>query len=647
MKLNPSQKAAVYYSGAARSILVQAGAGCGKTRTIIARAAYLVRSGVSSRRVALMTFTNRAAQEMEERLILELGSDALLFRIGTFHSFCLRTMFFFPERFRCSGYGIIPVSEQKLLLKIVRERVVKAYLGNIGRPIHDSTIFSLYSYARNIGVDPAEHCIAEFPGIDKSFVRDLFAAYHEEKQKSRYFDFEDVIFHFLSCLKEDEVLLSDVSRRYHEILVDEMQDTSPVQFQVLKLLSSSGVGLFCVGDPAQSIYAFRGADFKNIYNFALTLPNSCIFSLSENYRSTQGVLTLSNWLLGKSSLGYSPLTSALRDRGVYPLVVEFDNQCSEAFWVAQHIRSMIDSGFSFSDFLVLVRTSYSVRPLEVAFHRFGIKYSVRGGFSLADGSHVNDLIAFLRCVHSSIDKLSWLRFLQLWPGIGIKIAGKIFNAVAADPANPLRVLSRFLGLSHDAVVLFSSVLSCYPSSSGCVKSACSLLSPYLIDKYDSWESRKDHLDFLALKSEGFENLSEFLGFFAFEVSKRIPFSGCSDKDSVAISTVHRAKGTESPVCFVIGAHRYNYPYYRACGDENAEEEERRILYVALTRAERYLIVTRSCVDSVDYFVEPAEIEDDFFEDVPEGIVKKFFFKEKVESEADSETDLQGEKDGAA
>ena len=626
IELNPQQKAAAQYRGSAQNLLIMAGAGCGKTRTIIARTSYLIRSGVDVSRILMMTFTNRAAREMKIRLKAEVGSDSYRVQAGTFHAFCLRVMRRIPKSFGIQGLNVIDVDDQNALMSLVRHRRL-GKKKKISKLLPKSAqLIRYYSYCRNTCQEPIAY-LSHHSDLSQEHIElcsDLFADYQKIKLERGYLDFDDLLEVFGSVLEQKAELRKDLAKLFEECLVDEMQDTNPLQFRILKQFSREGVRLFCVGDPAQSIYRFRGANFEHVYLFDELFPNSEIMYLSENYRSYQEILDLSNWLLGRSPLDYKNRLVAHRgNSGGMPELIDFDSQLEEASWIADKIIEQHASDTWLRDMMVLVRTAYDAKPIEAEFIQREIPYVFIGGTSLMKSAHVRDILAHLRTARNIDDDLAWMRYLQLWPGIGPVTAEKIVSAIAASTSkNALEALTQRLGKRHPGVIGYQRLIESSAEPQEAVEVAIEALTPILETKYDRWHFRQKDLELLATVAERYKTLVEFIDAFTLEPMTNTEIDRLEAEDVVTLITVHSAKGTEAPICYVAGAKQGTYPHVRSYGELDSEEEERRILYVAMTRAKNELFITRSTDYRSGYWVvnTPTEGEEYFLADVPEDLV---------------------------
>ena len=627
MELNEEQKEAVNYHGEAKNVLVTAGAGCGKTRTIIARAAHLYSNGTDISRILIMTFTNRAARELKLRLKSEIGAASEQMQAGTFHAFCLKVMTKLPKSFDIAGLSIIDTDDQNSLMGLIRKEFFRGQSGSRKGFPKTRELLSYYSYSRNTCQSPADYLGAQ-TDLEPETIENcctLFTSYQEAKEARGYLDYDDLLARFSAALTQKPRLKSAVCTLFDEVLVDEMQDTNPIQFEILRHFADEGVRLFCVGDPAQSIYRFRGAEFRHVYEFQELFGSSITIPLSRNYRSYQEILDLSNWLLDRSPLDYKNRLSAHRGScGYIPAVEEFEHHSEEASWIADLIVERNEAEVPLSDFMVLYRSSFDAKPLEAELIRRDIPYRFIGGTVLTKSAHVRDVISLLRLVRNTRDDLAWLRFLQLWPRIGEKTAEKVFSALSdlSDNEQVAAKLTELLGVSHPAVTAFTSVLYQYDTPKKCLRTAASILNPALKERYDNWKQRSKDLELLIRVSENYRETADFIDDFTLEPLNDTEISKKYNDDAVTLITVHSAKGTEAPVCIVAGATQSNYPHFRSLGDQDAEEEERRVLYVAMTRAMNELIITRSSYNRNAFWVQssPAVGENYFLANVPEALL---------------------------
>jgi len=590
MRLNPQQQAAV--EAVDSHVLVLAGAGTGKTRTIIGRAAHLLRSGVEPRRILLLTFTRRAAREMVDRLVRDVGPASRGVVAGTFHHFCLRVMRRMPAAFGLQEATVIDRDDQLQLVRLAR-----APLRRKGEKFPQAgRILSAISYARNTN-RPVRAYLEQHSDWDEDTserVLQVAATYRERKQDRGYLDFDDLLHRFAARLHKDAALRSRLKGWYDHVLVDEMQDTNPLQWLILDGLRDPP-RLFCVGDDAQSIYAFRGADFRNVHAFTERVPGSVVLRLEENYRSTQQLLDLSNWLLGASTLKYGKRLRAARGPGSRPRLMDFDDDLAEADWIAHDLLERHERGAAWHEHMVITRTAWAARSLEATLVQLDIPYRFIGGTQLFQAAHVKDLLSLVRSGLSQRDELAWVRYLTLWRGIGDVRAARLIDELARHSSLAVALDSLADGWKGDHRVPEGprAVAESEGTPSKVIQQATRFLEPLLEQRYDNWDGRKRDLALLARLAEKHRSMYAFLEAYALDPISTSEASRLEQDDMVSLITAHSAKGTEAPVCYLLRVEPGMYPHSRSLGDEEQEEEERRVLYVAMTRAQDELILTRS------------------------------------------------------
>ena len=593
MKLNTEQKMAVEHSGS--HVLVLAGAGTGKTRTIIARAANLIKKGVDPKRILMLTFTRRAAKEMKSRLNQMLGEDTHGLMTGTFHHFCLYTMRRMPRVFAMEKSTVIDRNDQIQLMKSVRSGFVKK-----GQKfLKPNAVVDLYSFARNTNQSP-ELYLRKFTEHDDETIAlllEVFAEYDDRKRAHDYIDYDDILFLFAKKLHEDAAVSDRLKGFYDHILVDEMQDTNPLQWLILDGLRDPAQ-LFCVGDDAQSIYAFRGADFKNVHSFTTRVPGSTVLKLDKNYRSTQEILDISNWLLKKSTNKYNKALKAHRGKGIKPMIIDCESDLDEANWITADLIERHENGAIWKDHMVLTRTAAAVRALETSLIKKKIPYRFIGGTSFIQAAHVKDLFSLVRSASSPNDQIAWVRYLTLFPTIGDVRAGRIIADLSKEQnlESALKAISNSKSVSVDIkdriVEGITLVMKNRDNPEKALQSAAEFLEPIIKDRYDKWIMRRKDYDLLIRLAKNYESLMSLIETFTLDPISTSEAERADVDDFVTVITVHSAKGAESPVCYLIQVQPRMYPHIRSIGNIDEEEEERRVLYVAMTRAQNELIITR-------------------------------------------------------
>lgn len=588
--LNDGQTAAATFEG--QHALVLAGAGTGKTTTIVARVAHLLSTGVPPRRILLLTFTRRAAQEMKSRLGKVSGKDGKSVSAGTFHRFCLTFMRRWPDRFGTEGATIIDRDDQVQLMKLAR-----AAMPQFDRVLPKAPVLvNYYSYARNTNQSLADY-LGKFTDMEDDAIAaagEVIGGYGKQKRACRYLDYDDILHVFARTLNRDDTLRRKLAGFYDHLLVDEMQDTNPLQWLILDALRDPAK-LFCVGDDAQSIYAFRGADFQNVHAFTDRVADSTLLKLEVNYRSFEPVLNLSNWLLKQSPLQYDKTLISHRGEGPLPQMMDFDSEYDEADWIAEDILQRHEGGAALRDHMVLTRTAFGARTLEAALIEHDLPYRFIGGTTLLKSAHVKDLLSLLRAIDNRGDQLAWMRFLCLWPRIGEKTAAKIIPDLqsAVDMKTVAKHLSERFRDKPQIAEIVSKVHRKWSSTAAAVAAAVEALTPLLEQSYDRWETRKKDFDLLIRLAASHDNVSAFIETYTLDPVTESEVTQDDGDDVLTLITVHSAKGTECPVCYILGLQPGNYPHSRSVGKPDEEEEERRVLYVAMTRAMNELIMTRT------------------------------------------------------
>jgi len=603
-KLNKEQLAAASFEG--KHLLVLAGAGTGKTRTIIARAIFLINNGVQPERIKILSFTRKSAQEIVQRIKIESdGSNKAKGLSGsTFHAWCMELIQHYPKAFGLEGFSCIDADDQETAFKLVMGR---AY-GKQTIKLQDrcrltpSIIASIYSYAINtrcslsdsiccqLNLSKSRRSHQELIEQSRQICQAVIQDYIEYKKKRRYIDYDDMLSVVALALKKNDQLRAKITSLYDHILIDEMQDTNPLQWLLLESFYDN-CHLFCVGDDAQSIYAFRGADFMSIHTFRDRVPNGVVYKLTENYRSTQEILGLANWLLNKSPLRYEKNLVAHRGRGKKPMVFLLSSPWEEANIVTDIIQKGVVEGKVYKDFLVLSRGAFSCRTIEAACITKGIPYKFYGGTQLMKSAHVRDVVSALRIVSNHHDELAWTRYLTLWPGIGEVKAAKIVDIALErnDINSAVDSIPIEKGQSQEMKDVLMSIIDCLAEPSRAIDIVVRQMDAMLCKKYDNWDIRKADFEALKIVAAKCADISSFITEYILDptAEQTRKIEDKSEEDFVIISTIHSAKGLEADTCFVINVTPDSYPSPKAVSDEEVEEE-RRCLYVAFTRAKNTL-----------------------------------------------------------
>lgn len=592
--LNESQQTAVTHGDG--HALVLAGAGTGKTTTLLARAKELLRRGVRPDELILVTFTRRATREIRERLTHDLGDSSSQIRVGTFHRICLDLMRLEPDAFDMRAFTVIDEDDREQLMRLARGAVLPNDQSDKSNLLPKaSQLVQWYSYARNANIPISVYLQTQklFEDAQLALVISVYTEYDQRKANARYLDYDDILWRCAAILTQRKDIRDRIVSRFRHVLVDEIQDTSKLQWLLLHALRQKAQ-LFCVGDDAQSIYAFRGADFATVHHFDQLVKGGTVYRLTDNYRSTQEILDISNWLLAQSPLPYNKKLAAVRGMGPTPLLVECDDDLGQGQWVAGDIQRRRATGVPWQSMTVLVRTAYAARAIEASLIEKAIPYVFMGGTSLLKAAHVRDLLALLRVVINQRDEVAWMRYLTLFKGIGDRTAERWIQQIAAcsDLSQVTTFLYRAKPEPQGPAMPVMHILSGAQTPVAVVQAALDAMTPLLSVKYqfEQWEQRVRDLELLVRVAERFRSLDAFVEEFVLDPLHASQFA--PPDDAVVISTVHAAKGTECDVVYLARADIGQYPHNMA-KDEAEVEEERRVLYVALTRAKDELIIVRS------------------------------------------------------
>lgn len=591
-ELNPQQKQAA--TTASQHSLVLAGAGCGKTKTIVARAAYLIDQGIPANQIQILTFTRRSASEIVARVELALGEQAKGLRASTFHTFCMYLLRRVPKAFGLEQFSIIDRDDQLMMFRLIRGKDDKKNPNQLPKP---QELCDLYSFARNTRQKLSDALEKQHPEYlaFKDQIAKIMQEYETRKRARSFLDYDDILAIVASALDQSEGLVDYVASICKHMLVDEMQDTNPLQWALLEPLKDQ-VSLFCVGDDAQSIYGFRGADFENIHHFKERVPNAQVFKLEQNYRSTQEILDLSNWLLDQSEIQYDKRLDAYRGEGIKPRMHIFPNEFDEAKWIAIDIKERhYLQGHHWSDHMVLVRSSFAARHIEAACIAANVPYRFIGGMKLLETAHVKDLLSLLRVIANPLDDIAWMRFLTLWNGVGDVGASRLAQQLLLQPEFELifNQLEQFGRIPVETLLMMKQMMVLKQEVQACVSLGIQAIEAQLAENYKKdWNRRQGDFELVKQLASKHGQLSEFLEEYVLDPVSISEIERQSDTDVVTLITIHSAKGTEQKVCYVANVTAGQYPHARAQGDFDAVEEERRVLYVALTRAQNELILTK-------------------------------------------------------
>jgi DNA helicase-2/ATP-dependent DNA helicase PcrA len=596
--LNPRQREAVLHGDG--PLLVIAGAGTGKTRTLIYRVARLVETGVPPPSVLLLTFTRRAAEEMLRRASLLLDRRCDRVSGGTFHSFANTVL---RRHAGAIGFGgnftILDRADSEELVGLLRQEIHVAH--RTVRFPRKETLADLFSRAVNRGEDVAttvERNAPHFLYCLEDILR-IHLLYGAAKRERNLMDYDDLLVHLATLLAEHPGIRRTVSESFRHILVDEYQDTNRIQAEILRLLADTHDNVMTVGDDSQSIYSFRGARFRNILDFPSDFPGAKVVYLEENYRSVQPILDFTNEIIAQAAEKFPKHLFTSRGGGQKPSLLSAPNERTQSMFVADRILELHEEhGVPLREIAVLFRAAYLSFDLEVELAKRHLPYRKYGGFKFLETAHVKDVIAHLRLIENPRDTVSLSRALMLVPGVGRKRSAEMARR-AYEEASHAPVLSMLDAMkSSEAAGRLSGCIrelaeKPLPPSETTAR-VLAYYRPLLEAKFDDYPRRLKDLEHLESLCARYRTLSSFLA----EVTLEPPQASVGDivapegdDDTLTLSTIHSAKGLEWSVVFLIWVLDGKLPLSRAAEDEEEMEEERRLLYVAATRAKNTLVLT--------------------------------------------------------
>lgn len=598
-QLNSSQLQAVTTTEG--PLLVIAGAGSGKTRTLTYRVARLVEGGVSPNSILLLTFTRKAAQQMLLRATKLLDRRCEKVAGGTFHSFgniILRkyatALGFNP------GFAILDRVDAEALIGILRKEAGTAAKKRSFPRKH--TLANIFSRAVNKMISIEDVVYDSYPHLESDLeaIIGIHQGYRKYKSEHQFFDFDDLLVYLQQLLKKHPDIRNRIASSFHYIMVDEYQDTNKIQADILYHLAGANKNIMVVGDDSQSIYAFRGANFRNIMQFPQMFPGTRIISLEENYRSVQPILDLTNVIIEQAKEKYSKKLFTRITGGSTPLLVDAADENDQSLYVISRIQQLCRQGIDLDQIAVLFRAGYHSFDLEIELNREQIPFVKVGGFKFVESAHIKDVLAHLRVISNPYDRISWYRILLLIEKIGPATAQKIYESIrhaASGTAGLLTVKSKSgaAGSFKKLKTLFSNNDLHQMPLPKLGEAVIEYYLPILKAKYDDHPKRAKDLEQLYAIMERYSELSPFLTDMALEP----PNTSVGDTFAVeatannrlTLSTIHSAKGLEWHTVFIIWALDGRFPSAHALYKEEDLEEELRLLYVAATRARENLIFT--------------------------------------------------------
>ncbi len=602
--LNPEQRRAILHDSG--PLLVLAGAGSGKTRVVTQRIVHLIEKGVCPQAILALTFTNKAAGEMRER-VMKMTSQHVL--ISTFHSFGAR---FLRDWIHVLGFsGRFTIYDEDDCYKVIK--LAMAEIGMKEKKGDVRIIKNLISEAKN-ELKPLDEVGSEEIDLTtlNQFER-LFHSYQERLKAASALDFDDLLYLPLKILKEFPDVKERVQERFKYFLVDEYQDTNQVQYELLKLLTDKNKNLFVVGDPDQSIYSWRGANIQNILNFEKDFPGSEVIRLEQNYRSTSRILEAANSLIVNNENRFEK--NLWSDLGLGSKIKTYTayHEKEEAAFVAKEIESLIEKGVPLNEMVIFYRTNAQSRPFEDQLLRRFISYKIIGGLSFYQRKEIKDILAFLKVINLPSDVISFSRTINLPKrGIGDATIEKMIEGAhlermpilnyadslvhQAPLKNPVKLTSKAKAGITEYLSTIEALKNLYSTTPFAefvkqVIEKTGYLAYLKEEEPDTVNERKENLDELITKAKEFEELTDPLSPFLEELTLKVDEGKEETQHSLNLMTIHNGKGLEFKVAFIVGMEEELFPHANSKKDPGQIEEERRLCYVGMTRAKELLYLT--------------------------------------------------------
>lgn len=659
-ELNDQQYAAV--TSPKGPALVIAGAGAGKTRTLTYRVAYLLEQGIPADRILLLTFTNKAAREMMQRVGDLLGNEAYVVWGGTFHSIGARMLrrhadtigfkqdFTIMDREDAIDLMSACVGESKIDVKATRFPKAKVL----------ADIFSLVANKQCTMESLLERQFPYFSHLAEQMEM-VMKLYQKRKRTNNMMDFDDLLVLWLDMLRQNENILEQYQRQFQFVLVDEYQDTNRIQSDLVDLIGARHQNVMVVGDDSQSIYSWRGAHFANIFEFPKRYQDAKVHKIETNYRSTPQILDFANAVIRSNEQQIAKQLEPARSKGPEPMVVVTNDAHEQAMFVAQKALELRDEGIDLSEMAILYRSHFHAMELQMELTSRNIPFSITSGIRFFEQAHVKDVAAYIKLLVNPGDELSFKRIIKLMPGVGIKSAERLWqlfqSGLKAAPNAPVSNEENIPDNDPDwtpKVSLIPGLSACIPKIPKKSKDAFEQFhatieqmedpkiresvplmirhvldagyEDYLKEEYANYRNRLEDLEQLAVYAQQFETPEAFLTQLALEtdMAPHQQQDAAADEERIKLSTIHQAKGLEFKVVFVIMLCEGLFPSERSTENSETEEEERRLFYVASTRAmdELYLcypLMRFTQRGNGDFMQTPsrfiAELPDKVFEEV--------------------------------
>jgi len=596
-ELNPEQLEVVMSGDG--PLLVIAGAGSGKTRTLTYRVARLIESGVNPATILLVTFTNKASKEMLHRVELLISMNTKKLWGGTFHHIANRIL---RSKAHLLDYdNNFTILDREDSKELINTCIADLNINTKEKRFPQATIIQdVIGLSANTQVTLETIISDRYPFFFDltEEIEKIALTYHKRKKQNNLMDFDDLLLNWLALLTDHPAVREQYAQQFNHILVDEYQDTNRIQADCIDLLARGHRNVMVVGDDSQSIYSFRGANFTNIIDFPNRYPDTRIFKLETNYRSVPEILNLANASINNNQQQFAKNLRATRENGLQPIIVPFNDVLQQATFVAQRMLELRDEGRSLNEMAVLYRAHYHSMELQMELTRRGIPFEVRSGLRFFEQAHIKDITSYLKVIVNPFDELAWKRIAKLLPKIGNARAHKIWNELssASHPVESMdsETITKLIPKPYrDYWSKLAKTLQ-YLNTEDLLNSPAEMVQAafkdeyegYLKNKYPDYQSRMEDINQLIHFSQQYDSAESLLSELALlsGVTTEEVVEGGYEDERVKLSTIHQAKGLEWDIVFIIWLVEGRFPSARSLNSEESEEEERRLFYVAMTRA---------------------------------------------------------------
>jgi DNA helicase-2/ATP-dependent DNA helicase PcrA len=636
-ELNPAQYEAVMHGEG--PALVIAGAGTGKTRTLIYRVARLIEDGIPSESILLLTFTRKSAAEMLRRAAIMLDGRCEKVSGGTFHSFALNILRKYAKKINYdTNFTVLDSGDVEDTINLLRSRL--NFDKTKKRFPRKDTLARIFNLSINRCVGPEDIIMKDYPSFvdDIDDITNLFIDFNDYKRRHNLMDYDDMLLNLLILCQKHEDTKRDLNAFYNFILVDEYQDTNRLQHEIILQLAGRKQNVMAVGDDAQSIYSFRGAEYQNIMTFPESYNNCIIYKIEENYRSTQPILDLTNEIISYSPIKYEKELFTRKTEGDLPKIISAENERQQSLFVVQQVLELREMGYKLDDMAVLFRSGFLSFDLEIELNKANIPYQKFGGLKFVETAHIKDMLAYMKVLVNPKDAVSWHRVLLLEPGIGSKTAERVIDNIMHDYVSVKASLDSLDQKAGSTSSLFKMIRQISGEKMSIVEKTSRIADyygPIMKTKYDDWQKRQKDIDMFLSISERYKSINDLLS----DVAIVPPIESVVDMEAeskeeeyLTLSTVHSAKGLEWRAIFLIWALDGRFPSSRSAESMDSLEEERRLFYVACTRAKDQLYISYpiNIYDRTEGVVlyKPSR----FIRDIDESIADRFIIDTEGEEE---------------